>query len=595
MSEVPPRPEEAYARIRAEGGAGELHFSDVERQLRHFLTALWGRDVPMRALSAGGDAPEARRSGFDGGVIRLPDALPALAGQPAEALFRASLAHLAAHLIFSRRQLARGLKPLLMAVVGLVEDARVEHLAMRAFPGLRRLWLPFHVAEPSGALIAADLMERLSRALIDPGYEDANHWVAKGRALFFDGKDQWEDPDFSLRVGGLLAGDLGKMRVGLNHKTYLVEPAYRDDNGGLWEFDTPPQVPPDDHDLPLEAMRAEPSEGQEPDEFDGAARNDPAAASAPAGEADPEAGVPVARYPEWDYRIGLQRPGFARVVECPAPPSSPALIDGLLARDPGMVRRVARLVRAAKFSRPERLRRQAEGETLDLDACVEAAVERRLGHAPDPRVHAATRRRFRDLSVLVLLDVSQSTNDPVSDPAGGAPTTVLALERHATALLAAAMAEAGDRFAVHAFCSNGREEVRYQRVKDFGDPYDNAAKARLGGLRGRYSTRMGTALRHAGRQIAGQPTHRRLVLLITDGEPSDIDSGDRRYLIEDTRKAVGELAGAGVDVFCVRLGGTSAADARDPARIFGGRNVLTVERLERLPDMLPQLYFRLTA
>ncbi len=156
-------------------------------------------------------------------------------------------------------------------------------------------------------------------------------------------------------------------------------------------------------------------------------------------------------------------------------------------------------------------------------------------------------RRHRDLSVLVLLDVSASTNDVVR----GSERTVLALERDATALLARAMAGLGDPFAIRAFCSNGRENVRYYRVKDFADPFDALVIRRLAGLNGNLSTRIGAALRHAGHELGRQLTHRRLLLVVTDGEPWDIDVGDRRYLIEDARKAVMSLRHGGIDVFCV--------------------------------------------
>jgi nitric oxide reductase activation protein len=196
-------------------------------------------------------------------------------------------------------------------------------------------------------------------------------------------------------------------------------------------------------------------------------------------------------------------------------------------------------------------------------------------------------RRYRDLSVLVLLDVSQSTADRVK----GHVMSVLDLEREATLLLAYAMAEIGDPFAIAAFCSNQRDDVRYQRVKDFGQPYDAAAASALVGLRPGYSTRLGAALRHAGAELRQQHTHRRLVLVISDGEPSDVDCADPHYLVEDARRAVQNLGAQGIDVFCVGL--DSGGDAY-LARIFG-RNVTQLDRIERLPERLPMLYLRLTA
>ena len=107
---------------------------------------------------------------------------------------------------------------------------------MREYPGLLRLWLPFHVAQARGARIPPVLMVRLSRALIDPRYEDDDPWVSKARRMFFDQRRNWENPTVSRTLGNLLGNDLGQMRIQFNALTYVVEPPYRDDNMGLWDF-----------------------------------------------------------------------------------------------------------------------------------------------------------------------------------------------------------------------------------------------------------------------------------------------------------------------------------------------------------------------
>ncbi|HYH17725.1 MAG TPA: hypothetical protein VD995_03815 [Azospirillum sp.] len=575
-----------------ERAAADLGFSAVERRLKAYLLALWRLRAPIRPVGAAGSDGPPRRVSFASGIIRVPESFRGYEGPVAMALFRASLAHVAAHFRFTRRRFAVGrLKPLQVALVSLVEDARVEQLAMAEFPGLRRLWLPFHVAEPGDAPIAPSLMARLSRALVDPAYQDDDAWVRKGRQLFFDTRDRWDDPAISRHIGGLLGNDLGQMRVQFNARTYVVEPVYRDDNAGLWDFgDRAPS--PGASDTLVESVRIDRiDDSPAPDRR----RPDPQPQDADDGaphraaeDTQDAPGVPVARYPEWDHLIAREREDWTTVVDYPAEPGDPRKVDRVLEERPDLAYRIRALVRSAKVSRPVRLRRQSEGDRLDLNACVGAAVTRRLGQSPDPRVYETSVRRDRDLSVLVLLDVSESTNDKVL----GGITSVLGLERDATALLAHGMAELGDPFAIHAFCSNGREEVRYLRVKDFGRPYDAAARARLAGLRGGLSTRIGAALRHAGAALAPQLTHRRLLLCITDGEPSDIDVFDRRYLVEDARHTVMALSRQGIDTFCV---GLDTAGEAYLTRIFGRRNVLQVDRLDRLPETLPSLYFRLTA
>jgi hypothetical protein len=564
-----------------------VQFADVERELKAYVVALWHASPPIRTLPAAApDVP--RRTSLQAGVIRVPDAFRGYGGREAKRLFRAALAHALAHVQFTRTKFAvGGLKPVQIALVSLIEDARVELLTLRTYPGLRRLWLPFHVARPGSSMTAPALMARLARALIDPAYVDDDGWVQKGRGMFLAEASRWDDPGMSRAIGSLLGNDLGQMRTQFNAKTYVVEPAYRDDNQGLWDLAAGPGM---DADTIYESVRFEEQEGAVPDrerEADDEADAAEEANRAKLVAADAEVGIPVARYPEWDFLIGRERSEWTTVIEYEPAEGREGRIGQILESYPELVHRITALVRAAKVSRPLRVKRQPEGDRLDLDACIDAAIDRRLGGTPNPRVYARLERRFRDLSVLLLLDASQSTNDIVPNTG----KAVLELERDATTLLAHAMDGLGDPFAIHAFCSDTRENVHYYRIKDFAAPYDATARRRLAGLSGRFSTRMGAALRHAGHELSRQMTHRRLLMMISDGEPSDIDIADRRYLVEDARRAVMSIQHLGVDVFCV---GLDAGGDQYLTRIFGRRNVVQIDRLARLPEKLPLIYFRLT-
>ena len=567
--------------------AAELQYADVERELKAYGLALWRMSAPIRTLAVPGfDAVS--RATFGNGVIHLPVAFRGYGGPTAKALYRATLTHVLAHFLFTPGKFAvGGLKPVQVALVSLIEDARVELLAMRRYPGLRRLWLPFHLAEPSGATTAPALMARLARALIDPDYVDLNGWVQSGRNLFLAAADRCEDPAISRTIGGRLGNDLGQMRVQFNAKSYVVEPAYRDDNKGLWELAI--DQSPSEGDTVYEAARFERQESEQPDRRRPGSEplaQEESVNRAALVEASEEVGIPVARYPEWDFLIGRDRTEWTTVLEYQLPEGPEGKIAEILDRYPEVMYRLTSLIRAAKVSRPLRLRRQAEGDRLDLEACIDAAIDHRNRANPNPKVYARLERRFRDLAVLLLLDVSQSTNDLVP----GLGCSVLQLERDATALLAHAMQGLGDPFAIHAFCSDTRDDVHYYRLKDFQTAYDAAAQRRLAGLSARFSTRMGAALRHAAQDLVRQMSYRRLLLMISDGEPSDVDIADRRYLVEDARRAVMAIQHLGVDVFCV---GLDAGGDNYLTRIFGRRNVVQIDRLERLPEKLPLLYFRL--
>ncbi len=562
---------------------GEIGFSDMESRLRPFLAALWGDHPPLRETPPGAPEQAHRRAGFDGGVVRLPASFPGFSSADAERLYRAAVAHIAAHLKFSRERFPiGGLKPTQVTLVSLIEDARVERLAMRELPGLARLFLPFHTIEPSSAGTAVALFARLARALADPSYHDPDSWVAKGRNAFGAAEDEWDNQQISRRIGDLLGNDLGQMRIQFDPKTYVVQPAYRDDNLGLWDFgDDDSQA---EHVLSTARVRQEENDKQ-PD------RVEPE--NKPNGERDklhmtkqPVDGMLVARYPEFDYVTGREQPRWTSVKEYQSNCGPPDEVARLREQRADLAGRLTALIRSARVSRAERQRRQPEGELLDLDACIDAAIARRIGEPPSPRVHSRYERRSRDLSVLLLLDASQSTSDRVRD----GKQTVLDVERQAAALLSQAMSGLGDSFALAAFCSDRREDVRYTRIKDFDQPYDDLAESRLAGLQSSFSTRLGAAIRHAGSDLAGQRSYRRLLLVVTDGEPSDIDVEDRLYLVEDARKAVQNVSRLGINTFCIGL--ESGADSY-LGRIFGRRNAVSIAAVERLTDLLPKLYLML--
>ena len=565
--------------------SGHSTFSDRHRRLQAYAAALWGAAPRMRAAHDS----RLRRAALAGEVLLIPETFPEAPPDRLDNLFRAIVAHATAHLVYgSPRRDPGTLKPAQIALAGLIEDARVEALAIRRFPGLRRLWSPFHTAEPSVLRTAPALFARLARALFDPSYEDVDGFVAKGRALLAAEPDL-ADPELSRRIGGLLGNDIGQMRVQFNPKAFVIEPAYRDDNLGFWSLPPPPpDQPAKELEAPIEALRRTREAADDPAQAErNDAKSEPREGMGRARPVEPEEpGIVVARYPEWDGATGIERPDWTTVREI-----EPALgplyrLEEALARDPGLAARIDRLVRAARVGRITRLKRQPDGLDLDLDAAIDAAKALRIGEIPDERIHLRKIMRFRDLAAIVLIDTSESTRDLV--PAAGA--SVLDVEKHAVAALARAMGALGDVFALRAFASIGREDVRIARIKDFAQSFDNAAMARLAGLAPGFSTRLGAALRRAGDELKRVAATRRLVLVLTDGAPSDIDVSDPADLVEDARRAVLSLRAHGVDAFGLTLDPTGEGAG---AAVFGRRNHLPVRRIEDLPRRLSELYFRI--
>lgn len=513
----------------------------------------------------------------EGGLF-LPDGYSVLDGADGSALYRAAAAHAVAHLKFSPRHLpAAGLKPMMLAVIALIEDARVEYLMMRDLPGLRSLWRRFHkAAADADSLSFAGLTRRLARALHEPDHEDDNYWVNKGARLFREQLTELGDYAAFRRIASILANDLGQMRVRFVAESYVPAPAYRDDNSCLWDYGESQVPPPQQDPLQLDTARIEHDQQEQP-----LGQGDEAQARL-AG-LDPLQVQGRFEYPEWDYQSAVERDAWATVVEQPLASEAGTRPPPVLA--PQMHRNLFSMIKARQLSRSTKLTRQWEGEELDLNAAVAARVDMRSGLPPDPRVFKRPSRRLIESAILVLLDISESTNDCLP----GRFDSLLDAIKSATLNLGAAMDEAKQKFAIHAFCSNGRQAVSYYRVKDFAESFGVIEQTRVRALRGTRSTRMGAALRHAQAMLAEQPLERKILLLVTDGEPSDVDVKDANYLIEDTARAVRVINGGGTIPFCLTV---DKKAERYVAHIFGDRYLL-LDNPEDLVTQLSHVFVRL--
>ncbi len=562
---------------------------DVQRRLGMYLRALWGRDFVLVPTAGDFETRAGLRPYVAGHALHLPDALDDWQGNPALDLYRAQAAHLAAHLAALRAPIpAEGLNALQAACVGLVEDARAETLAIRRFPNLRRLWAPFHAATAPGT---AGIFDRLARAALAGAPEDElSSWLVASLA-----ETATEDAGQSLRIGLALADRLR----GLPFSAHADRPScpYRCDNRVLWEFDeldwsqasaaTPAQVR---RHVSVSEMVNEvevETAGDDAQEIwvQSSELFDDDGTSFNARDGKPPLGPPVP-YEEFDYRLQMLRPAWVTLRETRPRAGDPAEADAILDKLRPLSDRLRHLMESLRPQGTVRIRKLEDGDELDLNAAVLAAVDRRLGRQPDPRVMMRLVRRTRDTAVLVLLDLSESTNDPAV-----AGQTVLGLTQAACLVLAEALHRVGDRFALHGFCSDGRSNVFYTRIKDFDQDWGVLPKARIMGAEGRLSTRMGAAIRHATAHLAGLRAARKLMLVLTDGEPADIDVRDPFHLRHDARHAVEAAARAGIVPFCLTLDPRADAYAQ---RIFGPRNVQVLDQVDRLPERLPRLYASLT-
>jgi nitric oxide reductase NorD protein len=285
-------------------------------------------------------------------------------------------------------------------------------------------------------------------------------------------------------------------------------------------------------------------------------------------------------YPEWDHRLGAYRHPGAIVRPALATPGGGEWVEDVLDRHATLVRHVRR-----RFDglRPRRVRlgRQRDGAEIDLGAYVTAFADWRAGEPGDDRLYTASRPGRRDLAIAVLADVSASTDAWV-----GGRLRIVDVEKEALVVLLEALDALGDRHAVLAFSGQGPGAVHLLTVKGFGEPPGAVGRRRIAALEADGYTRVGAAIRHASALVGRERARYRLLLLLSDGKPNDVDEYAGRHGIEDTRQAVAEARLQGLVPFCLTV------DREAPAylpRIFGPRGFAVLPRPEFLPTVLVEV------
>ena len=287
--------------------------------------------------------------------------------------------------------------------------------------------------------------------------------------------------------------------------------------------------------------------------------------------------------PEWDYKKQRMKPDYCCLQPMVAQQAEACEL-------PEHLKRTARRLRSQfEALAPSRswARAQQDGSEVDMDAYLHFAAQRAAGHGnSDDRLYRELSSSYRDLSCLLLADLSLSTDTWVNNH-----ERIIDVIRDSLFLFAECLNTTGDRFAIHGFSSRNRNHVRFNCLKNFEDSYNAEVRGRIQLVKPGYYTRMGAAIRHAAGKLEKQPTAQKLLLILTDGKPNDLDAYEGRYGIEDTRMAVLEARHRGLQPFCVTIDET--ANSYLP-HLFGTGNYIVIRKAKDLPHELPLLYAQLT-
>lgn len=538
--------------------------ADHERQLDLYLRSLWRDSDHFVPYSTAFDELRKPVPYYDALGIRLPDVYDDDRGVSGLDRYRAALAHMAAHRRWTTPIFADNYSPFQRMAIECLEDSRVEYLAMREYPGLRRIFLALHpipieeACDPERISAVRHRLAMLSRAILDDGHGYRNPDVIEFAARFHSMMAAGDPGTQAIADLAIAFGARTRRQSDQLPNVFFdnTEVDYRDDNRHLWRY-----YEDSDDEEQFEQQRQTVAE-------------------------ETANSLPPRHYDEWDYQSQSYRPDWASVYEALHPAGNASDIDRLLEKHAALAKRLQRILDMLKPQNKVRIRYQEEGSELDLDVAVRSLIDYKSGAAPDPRINMSHRNDGRDIAVMLLLDLSESLNETVS----GTGQTLLELSREAVTLLGWAIEQLGDRFAIAGFHSNTRHEVRYLHIKGYGEVWDEAVKGRLAAMQAGYSTRIGAAMRHAAHTLEHRKADKKLMLILTDGEPSDVDVSDSRLLIEDAHKAVQELDEQGIYTYCINLDPKADEYVAD---IFG--NAYTViDQVERLPEKLPQVFLALT-
>jgi rubrerythrin len=293
-------------------------------------------------------------------------------------------------------------------------------------------------------------------------------------------------------------------------------------------------------------------------------------------------------YREWDATIEDYKPRWVTVREQRLKEGSRAFVDDVMTRER---RHVETLRKRFEALRPQGLvkhRGLVDGEDLDIDRVVASQIARRIGKEPDDRLYVRRVREERDVAVAFLVDMSSSTNES----ADGTSRRIIDVEKEALIVAAEALNALGDRFAIWGFSGYGRDHVAFYVAKEFDEPYDHAARERIGRITFKMENRDGAAIRHATTKLVQEPARVRLLFLLSDGKPLDCgcDHYYDRYAQDDTRAALREARKHGIHPFCVTVDPTGPSYL---ARMYGEVAYTVIDRLDALPARLVRVYGRL--
>ncbi len=304
----------------------------------------------------------------------------------------------------------------------------------------------------------------------------------------------------------------------------------------------------------------------------------------PSASADDEVLSDGLLLPEWDWKKNQLIDNCCRIVEMVSPDVDSVPLPEHLTKTARKLRNQFQLLAPARVWH----RKQSDGQDIDLDAYLRYAAEKSAKNGVSAEgLYRELKSGARDLACLLVADLSLSTDTWVNDY-----QRVIDVIRDSLFLFAESLNATGDAFSMIGFSSRRRDPVRVHILKKFNEKYNAEIRGRINKIKPGYYTRLGAAIRYATEQLKLQGESRRLLLILTDGKPNDLDQYEGRFGIEDTRHAINEAKKLGLQPFCVTI---DEKGNRYLPHLFGSSGYAVIRNPLEMPKLLPSLYAKLTA
>lgn len=284
-------------------------------------------------------------------------------------------------------------------------------------------------------------------------------------------------------------------------------------------------------------------------------------------------------YPEWDTSIKQYRTDWCRVREIPIELQSDKLhtID-----DPELKFFEYRIKKALDLviNDQKLIRYQSDGDEIDIDAWV-SAKSNKTKHADDfQNLYIRNNKNSRSVAIMFAVDISGST--------AGWKNKII---KQSTWLLSRTLAKLNDQHAIYAFSGSGREQCHIYPIKKFDENYNDHIKQRILSLEAQQYTRMGAAIRHLSKTLRQTDAKTKILFVLTDGKPDDIDSYRGHYGVEDTRRAFNEAKAQQINPFVLSFD----QEAMDYLPyMLGKKHFRLISNIAMLPIQISTIYKQLT-